>query len=533
MLINDSGGLGRIEVRTLPLPGFVKEPSGTYTYSGKVLVNYKTDRDSKVKDFYNIAIVNDDGEGFKNIFSGVIEEHPKANGIRFMPFQDNTRILLGDYVLECIPDIDNCESVKLVPVVYPWGIKEDERTFKHWSEIIISPDNRHICWTMLTVGYGAVNMIGILDREEDRYIIKEPQIISETDHFEEIMETQGYVIPKPRRGGEVKQFVRGGTAISLVGAKNSALSDSVVQDLLSEEIIQITRTPGYDETTILSPDERLGIVMSTRGSYRTNCAIFGLMPRPYMGYATQGMIWPVYKYSVSGVRSFRKGNIGPVLIEIERSMNEPDYQGVQLNDPEEKWVYLSPMSWHPSGKKVMWPEMIRESESGNNGRQTRIRIAKLLDYEPRESVPYAKTPENIPYGVKDREKLWIQPNQNINVKIAGKYSGYIEYKRQGKEDTAQRMSSVESRYVNFSDDGKVFYNGFERTTYSLNGEYIYETDLEMIGPIKGEMKFRITFSEVGGEHVKLLFDTAEDGKPKSYGFAEYNGTRINVEDMLE
>ena len=36
-----------------------------------------------------------------------------------------------------------------------------------------------------------------------------------------------------------------------------------------------------------------------------------------MGYATQGMILPVYKYSVSGVRSFRKGNIGPVLIEIE------------------------------------------------------------------------------------------------------------------------------------------------------------------------------------------------------------------------
>ena len=47
------------------------------------------------------------------------------------------------------------------------------------------------------------------------------------------------------------------------------------------------------------------------------------------------------------------------------------------------------------------------------------------------------------------------------------------------------------------------------------------------------MKFRITFSEVGDGHVKLLFDTAEDGKPKSYGFAEYNGTRINVEDMLE
>lgn len=533
MLINDSDGLGRIELITLPLPDYVKEPSGTYTYSGKVLVNYKTDKDPKVKDFFNIAVVNDDGWGFKNIFSGVIEQHPKANGIRFMPFQDNTRILLGDYVLECIPDIDNCESIKLLPVIYPWDIKDDERTFKHWSEIIISPDNRHICWTMLTVGYGAINMIGILDREEDRYVIKEPQIISEIDFFEEHTETQGYVIPKSRRGGEVKQFVRGGTAISLVGAKDSALSDSVVQDLLSEEIIQITRTPGYDETTIFSPDEQLGIVMSTRGSPRTNCAIFGLMPRPYMGYATQGLIWPVYKYSVAGVRSFRKGNIGPVLIEIERSMNEPGYQGVQLNDPEEKWVYLSPMSWHPSGKKVMWVEMLREGESGNNGRQTRIRIAKLLDYEPGEPVPYTKTPEKIPYGIKDRKKLWVQPKLNMKVKVLGKYSGYFEYLRQGKEDAVRCISRVESRYVNFSDDGKIFYNGFERMLYLLNREYIYETDLEMIGPRKGQMKFRITFSEVGDEHVKLLFDLAEDGKPKSYGFAEYNGTRINVEDMLE
>jgi hypothetical protein len=51
--------------------------------------------------------------------------------------------------------------------------------------------------------------------------------------------------------------------------------------LKTGEVTQITKTPGYDETTIFSPNEQLGVVMSTRGSPHTNPAIFGLLPRPY------------------------------------------------------------------------------------------------------------------------------------------------------------------------------------------------------------------------------------------------------------
>jgi len=59
-------------------------------------------------------------------------------------------------------------------------------------------------------------------------------------------------------------------------------------------------------------------------------------------------------YAVAGVRSFREGNICPVLIDIERSINADGYQVMQLNDPTENRVYVSPMSWHPNGKKAMW-----------------------------------------------------------------------------------------------------------------------------------------------------------------------------------
>jgi len=37
----------------------------------------------------------------------------------------------------------------------------------------------------------------------------------------------------------------------------------------------------------------------------------------------------------------------------------------------------------------------------------------------------------------------------------------------------------------------------------------------------------------GGSLPGLLLDNAEDGKPKSYGYAEYNGVRLKVEDMAE
>ncbi|MDR2752585.1 MAG: hypothetical protein LBC41_18165, partial [Clostridiales bacterium] len=243
MLLRDPH-LGNMEVRTLPLPDYVKDPSGTFTYSGTVLVDYKREGDGP--DFVRIAIVGDDGAGFRDIFTGEIKKNPKANGVRFMMFEDKKRILLGDYVMECSPDVDHCESASLIPVVYPEWLYNDERVMFHWSEIIISPDNEHICWTALSVSAGAV-MLGRLSRKESAYVIEDVKALSSNFSYVNDPENEGCVIPLMPRGGEVKQFVHGGSAISMVGAgKKSVLPDSVVVDLLSEEIEQITFQPGYE-----------------------------------------------------------------------------------------------------------------------------------------------------------------------------------------------------------------------------------------------------------------------------------------------
>jgi len=521
-------GIGRIKVGSVPLPESIQLLNGTYTYSGTVLVAYKTDKDADIEDFYNVAILDDDGTNFRVIFSDVIPTKPKANGIRFMPFQDNKRILLGDYVLDCSPDIDNCTAAKLVPVIYPAIIVEDDNTTHVWSEIIIAPDNKHMSWTILRAGGGAA-AIGELVRNTDAYSIEKAQLISTVTAYKEDLDNPGFVVPQPSRGGEVKQFIRGGNAISVVGAKHSATTDSIIQDLTSEELTQITFTPGYDETTILSPDERLGIVMSSRFSPKTDPAIFGLMPRPYGPLSTAGMMWSMYTYAISGVRNFRKGNIGPALIDIDRSMNEPGYKGIQLTTDED-WVYVSPISWHPSSKRGMWLEMKR----GSGGSQMRLQRVSLLDYQPGPAIPIVTTTDDIPYGVKDLSVL-NKVDPITEGKIKGKKSGYISFSRKSKGHSGK--SVVE--YINFSDDGVNFYNGYEKAHYDLTGENRFEAKVKLTGEKEGEMSFRVVFSAIFGSDSsgllpsKLLFELDADGKPKSYGFAQYDGVRLNIEDLLE
>ena len=90
------------------------------------------------------------------------------------------------------------------------------------------------------------------------------------------------------------------------------------------------------------------------------------------------------------------------------------------------------------------------------------------------------------------------------------------------------------RYDNHSDDGRTFYNGFERMTRTPAGESGYEADLEATGERPGAMKLRATFSSATfTELPRLLFDAADDGEPKSHGSATYGGVTLDIEDLAE
>src|SRR5699024_11373960 len=120
-------------------------------------------------------------------------------GIRHMMFRDSRRVLLGDYVLECSPDLDSCTSAVLVDVDYPWQLEDNPLVSHHWSEVILAPDDEHIAWTILRTDMGADAALGRLRRTSDRYIIEDPQLISTTEDLLPDPDEPGYLRPQPMR----------------------------------------------------------------------------------------------------------------------------------------------------------------------------------------------------------------------------------------------------------------------------------------------------------------------------------------------
>nr|WP_300830189.1 hypothetical protein [uncultured Acetatifactor sp.] len=437
--------------------------------------------------------------------------------------------MLGDYVLECSPDIDHCKEVRLVRLYYPEHLVHGENIFMHWSEIVIAPDNRHMAWTMLT-STGSMNYLGRLERQEDCYCLKNICAISSDRLCEPDPENEGYCITLPARGGELKQFVRGGMALSMAGGGDS-VSESMVLPLDSEELIQITHTPGYEETTIFSADERLGVVMSPRFSEKTNCGVFGLVPQPQSIAVRGKFINCLYMYCVSGVRAFRKGNVGPVLIDIEKSQREGrNHAGVDLSDPEDRWVYYSPISWHPDSTRAMWNEGTRPAEGAI---RKRLRMCRLLDYVPGQPVPVRETPEGkeIPYALPG-EAPRCRPGEDVfSIKIKGKAGGYVL-----NEGGMGNPPVYRTLYEGFSDDGETFYNGSMTVTAPASifapGRTVFEADLCVTGKHTGEMKLRAVFRRDDVHAPAMLsFAEGEDGRPESRGYSAYDGVVLDIGDM--
>jgi len=523
---------GRIDVDTVPLPQDALDTYATYTPSGRTLLLYRRADDPADRQIFHVATIEDGGSGYHHVFSGPVAQHPRANGIRAMVFPDNRRVLLGDYVLECAPDLDTATEARLVDVRYPWRQEEDPGTTHHWSEIIVAPDGAHVAWTILRADMGAAAGLGRLRRTADVYEVVDAQLISTVEPFRPDPEHPGCVLPQPSRGGEVKQFVRGGRAISAVGGVDGFLPDSVVQALDSDELSAVTRGPGYDETTIFSPDERLGLVMTTRASRTTDLGVLGLLPRPRSGNALSAIAWSAYSYSVTGVRDLRPGNSGPVLVDLARSQADPTYQGVALHDPAEEWVYVSPMSWHPDGGRCAWLETPRGSELSQPVRDIRVRRARLLDVVPGVPVPPAAVPDEVPYALRGEaaeRALWDPPEPVTAARVAGRHGGYLEIEHIPPDLARGTGATGQVRYVGYSDDGASVWNGVERVTSSFTADTVYEADVELSGPVPGEMHLRVTWTPLAGsEPTRLRFEPAADGRPASFGYARHGDERRDV-----
>lgn len=511
--------LGRFTIRSVPAPANVIVSSANYTPSGAVLVQYATGKDADKRQL-NLATMADDGSGFRPFFAQRLPDRPLSNGIRRMVFPDNRRIFTGDFVIECATSLETCTNPSLLPVTYPTEVSGGEHISRSWSEIVIGPDNQHIAWTTLLADYSAVVMTGRLIRQGDGYTVGDARIVSSTDLVRPDPRHKDGVLPVRVRGGEVKQFVAGGTALSLAGMTGHDIPDSVVQHLGDGRVEAITSTPGYTETTIFSPDERLGIVMTTRFSKSSDPAVLGLLPRPYPDSLKMDLSRPAYAYAVTGVRLERPGSIGPALIDIARSKSEPGYQGYDLNtDPD--WVFYSPMSWHPRGTKAMWMEARRGSGS------RRIQIVELANYTSGPTVAQRPWPKNLAGSSGDLSIIpgLAKRDQDVQQRVYGKVSGYLDYRRS--------RGVTEKTYVGFSDDGRHVYRGYERMNANPSATSVYTAAIDLVGSISGVMHLTVTFGPLGGNRpAQLIFTPQADGQPASRGYAEYGGRRLDVADLV-
>jgi len=436
-----------------------------------------------------------------------------------MVFADNKRVFLGDFVVECAPSLDACAKSSLLPVEYPAEVAGGDHISHRWSEMIVAPDNLHVAWTTLLSNYSAIVFIGEMRRQQEGYRIVRPLIISTLNPFRKDPAHSDGTLPVPVNGGEVKQFVAGGTGISLAGAVKRDLPDSVVQHLDTNVTEAITDTPGYTETTIFSPDERLGITMTARFS-KADPAILGLVPRPYPTSLNMGLPMLAYTYAVAGVRGERDGNIGPALIDIAKSKTTENYLGTNLST-DEQWVFRSPMSWHPGSRKAMWIEGHRGDDA------LRIRVVTLSRYKAGPKVRARPFPRTIPGSTPDMSlvKPHAEKSQTIDVKVYGRNSGFITYRR-------TPGGVIEKTYFNFSDTPQAVYSGSERIEVNLGGRSTYTANVKLGGAKPGAMDLKMTFGPLRARlPAQLIFDRDASGMPLTHGYAEYDGHRLDVEKL--
>ena len=494
----------KTHLSNIPLPEDIIIDDGHYMFDGNIFICYKR----STTNFTYFGVISDDGKNFKELYGEEFIVSPLANGIRLIPFRDGKRIYLGDFVFECndtTKNISSCEKGVLIPVNYPEEVVNNNYTYKTWSEMVVAPDNIHVAWTSLNMACGAVDFLGKFKRTENSYEIEESKIISTINFVEPDPTDESILITKIPRGGEIKQFIEGGNALTLVGTQPDEFVKSVYQSLKTEEVYTYSHEPGYDETSILSPDEKLGITMSTRFSPKTNMAIFGLMPRPHCSLVLSKIVESVYTYAVTNVRKTRKGNVGPVLFVKEKSINDPNYHGIDLHDTEEKFVFCSPISWHPS-----WPEV----EKGTSNR--RLRKLEISNYTPSAYPKIENTTDNVPYALDMSEMDNIHFDKKTNGTIKGKKSGEIIYYNSG---FTQIHQTVKITYVNYSDDGKKFYNGEEEFIGDRTSKNVYKSNVILSGSESGQNNFTITFNTKSD----LI-------KEETEGYASYGGKTIKAED---
>jgi hypothetical protein len=119
-------------------------------------------------------------------------------------------------------------------------------------------------------------------------------------------------------------------------------------------------------------------------------------------------------------------------------------------------------------------------EGLRGGGARRVQIVRLLDHKAEPSVAAKSTPSDVAYAVSDLSvvKAYAAKSQGIDVKVYGRKSGYITYRRTPK-------GSIEKTYVDFSDENGIVYSGRETMQANPRGRSTYTAGYQAVGAEAG------------------------------------------------
>ncbi|RYP55257.1 hypothetical protein DL768_000012 [Monosporascus sp. mg162] len=518
-----SGGFtsdGNHVLATVMFVGAPPPPDPASIYDGLHIILVKTDSSTFPS-----------GDKWKCLTCGVPAQNSVGiSAARDYPqaFPDGKRALAGNNIIDCGKyDLANPKCTANRTFIYPirWNISPDgSGAGGGIRELRLHPDNVHLGFNSFTTANGKLSQFGYFARLtfnpspttgiplSPRYDLTNVTRLYNPGMLQPITTsgTQLYINPSAISVGELRGFTGRGLEVTYVGyPAESSNIDLFAVGLLDGKVHRLTTHPGYADPIDFSPDDKWFAVMDTRGSNRQ------------MFMSGMRNIPPITDLISTSVTSSTRNNgqrrfFQPYLLDYHgdrgsyygQKINGPGYGrpgSGSINDPE--WNGMADPRWAPdSSKLVYWQSQTTYPHCGGTnplpcypskepgGRTYRLMLAKFTSRKPNPVPRVAPAPDAVPWGVPyvpgsvDPERPEPAPGNYI---VTGKVTGYAKVKITDQPNT-RYISSVAVTYYNYSDDGKVFLDGWENVTCrALNAtlnHIDWFSDIRQSGATQGRKK---------------------------------------------
>ncbi|MBC3784181.1 TolB family protein [Spirosoma utsteinense] len=490
-------------VSTIPLPP-------TVIYAD--LVNYLPDAKHLIMEVHmagskktDLAVMNDDGSGFKCLTCGLTEE---IGGEMPVPLPDGKRVYTPSGILECSPSIVDCQEARILPLVYP-PIPGSSILMRIASNM--SPDGIHVACTVITTKGGLVlvsELTRVSDPKGDRYELQHAKVVA------------GQTMAGPTTfrlnlggAGEVKSFTDRGRSLTTSSLFEGNNFDLAKIDLTTGEVTRLTKHFSYDEGTYPSPDGKWVIFQTHRQTTRMDA--FGLIPRPLIASLPQ----------VAGVAYHRNAEFAGYAPPVRRfyglsmvdqygdraRLPEDGYTGQALTTASDNFTmynHLGNFTWHPSSTYgIFWEQKdpMKEKPGEQRGRLRMIRFTARKPTKP--LVPFSPA---MTWATNLADIQWKDETLPETGTLKGAVSGFAQISTQKVAAEPGQEPRRMITYTNYSDDGSIILNGSESSTIggSFGREVSWDADIKVTGTRTGFLKaqhviFRITKMSSGTIQAEL------------------------------